>query len=152
MLEIYTDGACSGNPGPGGWAAILLWKGQKKCIKGYEANTTNNRMELRAAVEGLKSVKRNVKIILYTDSQYLKKGMTEWITLWLQTNWNKGKVKNQDLWKQLHELNQKYSIEWKWIKAHNGHILNEEVDSLARLAIQEELNGKNISTHNNAQA
>lgn len=149
MLEIYTDGACSGNPGPGGWAAILIWQGKKKGIKGFEANTTNNRMELRAAVEGLKAVKRDVKIVLYTDSQYLKRGMTEWINLWLKTNWNKGKVKNQDLWIQLHELNQKYSIEWKWIKAHNGHILNEEVDGLARLAIQEELNGKLYAKTNN---
>jgi ribonuclease HI len=136
FLEIYTDGACKGNPGPGGWGAILLWGDNVKEVSGFESVTTNNRMELMAAIEGLKQVTKSVKIKLYTDSQYLKKGMTEWISLWQHTNWNKGKVKNKDLWEELIELNKKFEIQWCWVKGHNGNKYNERADELACKAVQ----------------
>lgn len=140
ILEIYTDGACKGNPGPGGWAAILIWDGKIKEVCGFESDTTNNRMELMAAIEGLKQVKRQVKIKLHTDSQYLKKGMTEWINLWLHNNWNKGKVKNRDLWEELINLDNQFEIEWRWVKAHNGDEYNERADKLACKAIERYVN------------
>lgn len=134
-LEIYTDGACLGNPGPGGWGAILIWGEKIKEISGCEKNTTNNRMELKAAIEALKAIKMDVPIKIYTDSQYVKKGITEWINSWIHTNWNRGKVKNVDLWKELNELNKKYKVEWYWVKGHSGHEMNERVDQIAKDAI-----------------
>ena len=135
ILKIYTDGACSGNPGPGGWGAVMIWNGVTKEISGFEADTTNNRMELKAAIEGIKAVKRSVPIQIYTDSQYVKRGITEWIKKWQFNNWNNNKVLNQDLWKELLELSQAYQIEWRWVKGHSTDILNNSADALARMAI-----------------
>lgn len=147
VIQIYTDGACSGNPGPGGWAAILLYDNTHKEVYGFEANTTNNRMELLGAINGLGEVpsisKEPIAVEIYTDSKYLKDGITLWIKKWHQNNWNKGAVKNIDLWKQLDALDEKYHTKWFWIKAHNGHEYNERVDALARKAIYEYKN-KNI--------
>lgn len=131
MLKIYCDGACKGNPGPGGWGAVLLWKGLTKTLSGSEPDTTNNRMELRAVIEALKAVTKPVPIEVYTDSMYVKQGITVWIASWLKTDWNKGKVKNQDLWSQLYELSQRLKIEWFWVKGHSGDKWNECVDQLA---------------------
>lgn len=137
VLEIYADGACSGNPGPGGWGAILIWGDKIKEISGFEKETTNNRMELMAAIEALKQVKNpNVKIKLYTDSTYVMKGITSWIITWKKNNWNKGKVKNVDLWQTLDDISSKFNIEWYWVKGHNGNKYNEIADQLARNAIE----------------
>ena len=136
VLEIYTDGACSGNPGPGGWAALLIWGDKTKSISGHEANTTNNRMEMMAAIKGLEQVSKSVEIRLTTDSQYVKNGITQWINTWLRNNWNGGKVKNQDLWLKLVELKAKHNIEWCWVKGHSGNQYNEQVDKLAVEAIK----------------
>jgi len=138
FIEIFTDGACQGNPGPGGWAALLRYKGHTKEISGAEAQTTNNRMELLAAIQGIQAVQKKLPILLYTDSEYLKKGMTEWLAQWKQNQWRsaqKKEVKNKDLWDQLDLLNQNHSITWQWVKGHSGHPENDHVDSLARLAI-----------------
>lgn len=136
-LDIYTDGACSGNPGPGGWGAVLIWKGEIKKISGRRSNTTNNQMELTAAIEALKAVKRDVAIKIHTDSQYVKNGITLWIKKWQLTNWNNGKVKNIDLWQELDNLARKFNIEWEWVRGHDGNHYNEVADELARRAISE---------------
>lgn len=138
-ILIYTDGACQGNPGPGGWAALLRWKDHEKEIFGAEAETTNNRMELKAAIEALKSLKEACEVDLYTDSQYVKKGITEWIQGWQERGWKnaaKKAVKNQDLWEELNLLVQKHAIQWHWVKGHAGHPENERVDVLAREEIK----------------
>ena len=135
MIKIYTDGSCIGNPGNGGWAAILLMNEKKIKIKGYKKNTTNNQMELTAPIKALKKIPISEKIEIYTDSKYVKIGITEWVTKWKKNNWktsSKKKVKNIDLWKELDNLNEKYHIKWCWIKGHSGNILNDEVDQLAR--------------------
>lgn len=140
IVTIYTDGSCKGNPGPGGWAAILKYQNNEKEISGFEAHTTNNRMELRAAVEALKALKRSCQIALYTDSQYLRQGMTAWIYNWRKNGWkgaDKNPIKNQDLWLMLDELSKQHQIKWHWVKAHNGHEFNERVDDLARKAVNE---------------
>ena len=137
MIKIYTDGSCIGNPGNGGWAAILLINEKKIKIKGYKKNTTNNQMELTAPIKALKKIPIGEKIEIYTDSKYVKIGITEWVTKWKKNNWktsSKKKVKNIDLWKELDNLNEKYQIKWCWIKGHSGNILNNEVDQLAREA------------------
>lgn len=138
-IQIYTDGACSGNPGPGGWAAILIYDNVQKEVYGFEADTTNNRMELLGAINGLSNITllstEPVKVQMYTDSKYLKDGITLWIKKWHKNGWNKGAVKNMDLWKRLDELDGKYHTEWFWIQAHNGHKYNELADKLARKAI-----------------
>ncbi len=137
MIKIYTDGSCIGNPGNGGWAAILLINEKKIKIKGYNKNTTNNQMELTAPIKALKKIPISEKIEIYTDSKYVKIGITEWVTKWKKNNWktsSKKKVKNIDLWKELDNLNEKYHIKWCWIKGHSGNILNDEVDQLAREA------------------
>ena len=137
MIKIYTDGSCIGNPGNGGWAAILLINEKKIKIKGYKKNTTNNQMELTAPIKALKKIPISEKIEIYTDSKYVKIGITEWVTKWKKNNWktsSKKKVKNIDLWKELDNLNEKYQIKWCWIKGHSGNILNDEVDQLAREA------------------
>ena len=137
MIKIYTDGSCIGNPGNGGWAAILLVNEKKIKIKGYKKNTTNNQMELTAPIKALKKIPIGEKIEIYTDSKYVKIGITEWVTKWKKNNWktsSKKKVKNIDLWKELDNLNEKYQIKWCWIKGHSGNILNNEVDQLAREA------------------
>ena len=137
-VEIFTDGACSGNPGKGGWAAVLRWQGHEKEISGAEENTTNNKMELTAVIEALKSLKSPCHVVLVTDSQYVMKGYTEWLPGWLAKGWktaNKKPVANQDLWQMLTEQSKRHQIEWKWIKGHNGHTENERCDALARQAI-----------------
>ncbi len=137
MIKIYTDGSCIGNPGNGGWAAILLMNEKKIKIKGYKKNTTNNQMELTAPIKSLKKIPIGEKIEIYTDSKYVKIGITEWVTKWKKNNWktsSKKKVKNIDLWKELDNLNEKYQIKWCWVKGHSGDILNDEVDQLAREA------------------
>ena len=136
--KIYTDGACSGNPGRGGWAAIILDdKSNQSNISGSETNTTNNRMELLAPINALKQIEHNKEIQIYTDSQYVKLGITEWINTWVKNNWQTSKkedVKNKDLWIELYDLNNSFNIKWNWIKAHSGNALNEEVDLLAKKA------------------
>ena len=138
-VEIFTDGACSGNPGPGGWGAVLRCTGgQEWEHSGGEAETTNNRMEMLAAVESLACLPFQTKIVLYTDSQYLKNGMNLWLKNWKKNGWktaNKSPVKNQDLWQRLDDLTQKHSIEWRWVKGHSGHPENERADALARNGI-----------------
>lgn len=134
-LEIYTDGACLGNPGRGGWGAILIWQDQEKELSGGEVNTTNNRMELMAAIKALEAVKRPVPIRLVSDSTYLRDGITKWINGWRKNGWktaNKTPVANQDLWQRLDELNQSHDISWEWVKGHSGHPMNERCDDMAR--------------------
>ena len=137
MITIYTDGSCLTNPGSGGWAAIINENNKKKIISGNEKNTTNNRMELLAPINALKRIKSGTKIKIYTDSQYVKNGITEWINTWLSNNWKTSKkedVKNKDLWIELYNLTKSFNIEWIWVKAHDGNPLNDEVDLLAKRA------------------
>ena len=139
MIKIYTDGSCINNPGNGGWAAIINDDGKIKKISGSEKNTTNNKMELMAPIKALKIVDKNEKIQIFTDSKYVKLGITEWIHKWVKNNWQTSKkedVKNKDLWIQLHEITSSLNIEWKWVKAHAGDLINEEVDFLAKKAAQ----------------
>ena len=139
MIKIYTDGSCLKNPGNGGWAAIINDDGDIKRVSGSEKNTTNNRMELMAPLNALKGMDPNKEIEIYTDSQYVKLGITEWINSWMKNNWKTSKkedVKNKDLWLQLYNLNQLFKIKWNWVKAHAGNPLNEEVDLLARKAAE----------------
>lgn len=139
-IEIFTDGACSGNPGIGGWAALLRYKDIEKELSGGEAETTNNRMELTAVIEALKALKTVCNITIYTDSKYVMSGITEWMPNWKRNNWKtankKGNVKNVDLWLQLDELIRQHEIRWVWVKGHNGHPENERVDTLARQEVQ----------------
>ena len=137
MIKIYTDGSCLKNPGNGGWAAIICTKDEMKKISGSEKDTTNNRMELLATINALKEVNSEDLIEIYTDSKYVKNGITDWIHNWIKNNWktsNKEDVKNKDLWVQLHELSNNSKIKWNWVKAHAGNPLNEEVDLLAKKA------------------
>ena len=137
MIEIYTDGSCLENPGNGGWAAIIKINENIKKISGSEKNTTNNRMELLATINALKNIDSDEEINIYTDSQYVKLGITEWINTWVKNDWKtskKEKVKNKDLWTELYNLNRTLKVKWVWIKAHAGNPLNEEVDLLAKKA------------------
>ncbi len=137
MIKIYTDGSCLGNPGFGGWAAIIFLNDKKIKIKGKKRNTTNNQMELVAPIKALKKIPVGEKVQIYTDSKYVKMGITEWIESWKKNNWktsNKKKVKNKDLWKELDRLSEKFQIKWLWVKGHSGDIVNEEVDQLAKEA------------------
>ena len=137
MIKIYTDGSCLTNPGDGGWAAIINIDGEIKKISGNEKNTTNNRMELMAPINALKNINSKDPIEIFTDSKYVKNGITEWINTWVLNNWKTSKkenVKNKDLWLQLHKLNQTLNVKWNWVKAHAGDPLNEEVDMLAKKA------------------
>lgn len=141
-VEIYTDGACSGNPGPGGWGAILRFKDVEKELSGFEALTTNNRMELQAAIEALMALKSSKTVDLFTDSQYLRDGITKWLFQWKKNNWklsNHKPVKNKDLWEKLDALAQTHQIEWHWVRGHVGHPENERADALARQAIKDRL-------------
>ena len=136
---IYTDGACSGNPGPGGWGAVLLSGGHERELSGGEPQTTNNRMELMAAIMALEALKRPCKVDLYTDSQYVRQGITEWLPGWKARGWktaDKKPVKNDDLWRRLDEARARHEVGWHWVKGHAGHPLNERADGLARGAIQ----------------
>ena len=139
MIEIYTDGSCLENPGNGGWAAIININGNITKISGSEKNTTNNRMELMAPINALKDLKSQEEINIFTDSQYVKLGITEWINSWVKNNWQTSKkeeVKNKDLWTELYRLNNSLNVKWNWIKAHAGNPLNEEVDLLAKKAAE----------------
>lgn len=143
-VEIFTDGACKGNPGPGGWGALLRYKGQEKSLFGGEANTTNNRMEMMAVIQALKSLKRPCEVVLTTDSVYVKNGITSWIHGWKQKNWKtaaKKPVKNVDLWKQLDEEVARHQVHWHWVKGHSGHRENEIADQLANQGVEQVLAG-----------
>ena len=137
-VEIFSDGACKGNPGPGGWGALLRYGDTEKPLFGGEKNTTNNRMELMAAIEGLRSLKEACEVELTTDSQYVRKGMTEWIKNWKKNGWKtaaKKPVKNADLWQQLDEEVTRHTVNWHWVKGHSGHRENEIADELANKGI-----------------
>lgn len=138
VVEIYTDGSCLGNPGFGGWAAILLYKEHRKEISGNELNTTNNRMEMRAAIEALKTLKKpNEEILIYTDSKYVMDGITKWIFGWKKNGWksaDKKPVKNLELWQELDFQTSRHRIEWKWVRGHSGNHFNEAVDEMAKKA------------------
>ncbi len=143
-VEIYADGACKGNPGPGGWGAWLSYKGVEKSLCGGEPDTTNNRMEMTAVIRALESLKRNSNVKIYTDSVYVQKGMTEWLRGWKGRNWrtaDKKPVKNEDLWKVLDALAQLHQIEWIWVKGHAGNAGNERADVLANEGVAALLNG-----------
>ncbi|ATE72670.1 ribonuclease HI [Lysobacter capsici] len=135
-VSIHTDGACLGNPGPGGWAALLRYKGHERELSGGEPDTTNNRMELMGAIMGLEALSEPCKIVLTTDSQYVRKGITEWMSNWVRRGWKTAggdPVKNRDLWERLHAASLRHSIDWKWVKGHSGQPENERVDVLARV-------------------
>ena len=137
MIKIYTDGSCLENPGNGGWAAIIINNGQKTQIKGSKKNTTNNQMELLAPIEALKKIPKGTKVQIFTDSKYVKSGITEWIYNWKKNGWktaNKQDVKNKDLWTELDILANEFEISWNWVKAHSTDELNNEVDLIARKA------------------
>jgi ribonuclease HI len=138
-VVVFTDGACSGNPGPGGWGAILTFKGVEKELKGGEAHTTNNRMELMAAISALEAMKRPCLVELHTDSQYVKNGITNWIHNWKRNGWrtaDKKPVKNEDLWRRLDEALAIHNVDWRWVKGHAGHDMNERADALARAGLK----------------
>ena len=138
VVEIYSDGACRGNPGPGGWGALLRMQGTEKEIFGGEAATTNNRMELTAVIRALEALKRPSRVRLYTDSQYVQKGISEWIGAWKRRGWktaDKKPVKNVDLWQELDALNAMHEVKWNWVKGHAGHPENERADQLANRGI-----------------
>jgi ribonuclease HI len=143
-IEIFTDGACRNNPGPGGWGALLRCDGAEQSFSGFEAHTTNNRMELMAAIEALKQVPPSSQVILTTDSQYVRQGITQWIHNWKKRGWRTASnepVKNQDLWQALDTHATKHRVEWRWIKGHSGHPENERADRLATQAIDLGLQG-----------
>jgi len=134
-VRIYTDGACSGNPGPGGWGVLMIARGRERELCGGEAATTNNRMELTAAIRALGALKKRCRVSLYTDSQYVRQGITEWLPLWVARGWKtsgRKPVKNQDLWQQLAEIAGRHDVEWHWVRGHDGHPENERADELAR--------------------
>lgn len=139
-VEIFTDGACSGNPGPGGWGAILRYKGTEKEIFGGEADSTNNRMEMMAAISALEALTRPSKVDLTTDSSYVKDGITKWIHGWKKRGWktaDKKPVKNMDLWQRLEKALERHDVEWHWVKGHAGHAENERADELARQGVEQ---------------
>ncbi len=133
-IRIYTDGACSGNPGPGGWGAILVYGAKEKEISGSSPDTTNNRMELTAAISALESLREPCEVDLYTDSSYVKEGITKWIHNWKKKNWKD--VKNPDLWQKLEAAATRHKVHWHWVRGHNGHDMNERADKLAVAAIR----------------
>jgi len=139
-VEIFTDGACKGNPGPGGWGALLRFNGREKGLHGGEALTTNNRMELRAAIEALAALKEPCEVTLTTDSEYVRRGITEWLAQWKKRGWRtaaREPVKNADLWQQLDEQRQRHVVHWHWVRGHSGHRENEMADALANRGIEE---------------
>ena len=139
IVELFTDGACSGNPGPGGWGVILRWRETERELFGGEPETTNNRMELLAVIEGLRTLKKPCHVAVYTDSQYVQKGMTQWLEGWKSKDY---KIKgggfrpNHDLWRALEALSEKHDVTWYWVKGHAGHVENERADALARKGIE----------------
>ena len=139
-VEIFTDGACRGNPGPGGWGALLRWQGHEKQLNGAVSDTTNNRMEMTAAIEALRSLKEPCTVQLTTDSQYVRRGVTEWLSNWKRNQWRnsqKKPVKNKDLWQALEKEIERHDITWFWVKGHSGHVENEMADQLANAAIDQ---------------
>jgi ribonuclease HI len=139
-VEIYADGACRGNPGPGGWGALLTYGGKRRELFGGEPATTNNRMELMAVISALESLKRQCSVVLYTDSQYVQKGISEWIHAWKRRGWrtaDKKPVKNEDLWRRLDTATQGHRIDWRWVKGHAGNPGNERADALANMGIEQ---------------
>jgi ribonuclease HI len=144
-VVIYTDGACRGNPGPGGWGAILIYGDHEKELCGGEPDTTNNRMELMGAIKALEALTRPCKIVLYTDSQYVRTGIATWLAQWKARGWrtqSKAEVKNADLWRRLDEARLRHDVDWRWVKGHNGHPLNERADGLARQGMLDSLAGR----------
>ena len=140
VVELFTDGACRGNPGPGGWGVLLRYGDVEKELYGAEAETTNNRMELMAAIQGLENLKRECKVVLTTDSEYVRKGITEWMENWKKRNWktaSKQPVKNKDLWQRLDKAASEHQVEWHWVRGHTGHPENERSDQLANKGIYE---------------
>lgn len=142
-VTIYTDGGCEPNPGVGGWGAILIYKGQERELSGSHPDSTNNRMEMTAAISALGALKRPCKVVMYTDSEYLRKGITEWLPGWKRRNWQRkgGPIKNLDLWQALDEIAGKHDVEWRWVKGHAGVHYNERCDLLASQAIAREKTG-----------
>ncbi len=144
-VDIFTDGACSGNPGPGGWGVILRWRDNQRELYGGEPDTTNNRMELMAAIQALETLKRPVRASLHTDSTYVRDGITQWIHNWKKKGWktaNRKPVKNVDLWQRLDAALARHDVEWRWIRGHTGHPENERADELARQGIEEFARGE----------
>jgi ribonuclease HI len=142
FVTIYTDGACRGNPGPGGWGAILISGARERELCGGERATTNNRMEMMAAIQALEALNKPCRVELHTDSQYLRTGITEWLAGWKARGWRtaaKAPVKNEDLWRRLDEARARHQVEWRWVKGHAGHPLNERADALARQGMEETL-------------
>ena len=140
VVEIFTDGACSGNPGPGGWGAVLRWNGHERELQGFANPTTNNRMEMMAAIAALEALKRPSRVHLHTDSQYLRDGITRFIHAWKTRGWktaDKKPVKNIDLWQRLDAAAKPHQVEWFWVKGHSGHVENERADALARAGIED---------------
>lgn len=138
VVEVFTDGGCRGNPGPGGWGVLLRYNAQEKTLKGAEPDTTNNRMELMAAIQAFEALKRPCRVSITTDSQYVKNGVTQWMAGWKKKGWktaNNHPVKNQDLWQRLEQAMQQHEVAWHWVKGHSGHVENERVDQLANQAI-----------------
>jgi ribonuclease HI len=138
-VTIHTDGACSGNPGPGGWGAVLRWRGRARELSGFEPATTNNRMELLAAISALETLKRPMRVQLFTDSNYLRQGITTWLPAWKNRGWrtaDKKPVKNQDLWERLEQALARHDAQWRWVRGHSGDSDNERADQLARAAIR----------------
>jgi len=151
VIEVYADGACKGNPGAGGWGALLQWGAHRKEIYGGEAQTTNNRMELTAVIRALESLKRTSRVRIHTDSQYVQKGITAWIHNWKRRGWrtaDKQPVKNVDLWRRLDELAAQHDVQWVWVKGHVGHVGNERADTLANMGV----NGSSACDVQDAQA
>jgi ribonuclease HI len=141
-VVIFTDGACRGNPGPGGWGAILTFGGRERELCGGELATTNNRMELMAAIQALETLTRPCRVELHTDSQYVRTGISEWVAGWKARGWKtaaKAPVKNEDLWRRLDEARARHTVDWRWVKGHNGHVMNERADALARKGMLEVL-------------
>lgn len=143
-VEIYTDGACRGNPGPGGWGVLLRFGTREREICGGETDTTNNRMELTAAIQGLAALNRHCRVTVYTDSEYLRRGISEWLAQWKRRGWrtaDRKPVKNEDLWRRLDELAGRHEVCWRWVKGHSGHAENERADQLANLGLEHALRG-----------
>jgi ribonuclease HI len=148
VIDIYTDGACKGNPGVGGWGALLLWGDHQRELFGGEMQTTNNRMELRSVIEALSVLKRRSQVRVYTDSQYVQMGITEWIHGWRSRGWKtaaRQPVKNADLWQQLDALARQHDVEWNWVRGHSGHAQNERADELANKGVEFVKNGAGVS-------
>ena len=142
QVIIYTDGACRGNPGPGGWGALLMFGDKDKALTGGEVLTTNNRMELTAAIHALEALTRPCRVELHTDSQYVRNGVSDWIHGWKKRGWltaDKKPVKNEDLWRRLDAARERHTVDWRWVKGHAGHPLNEKADALANLGLEQTL-------------